>query len=87
MDILIIFVRIRPLGFFQLEVINFDYVTNILSVPLCIYVGFGEPVARAHVRACVRAYVKYTTQLNINFKKAGTKTKNEICAETNFTTE
>lgn len=55
MDILITFVRIRPLDLFQLAVINFDYVTHILSGPLCRYVGFGEPVARAHVlRACVR---------------------------------
>lgn len=54
MDILIIFVRIRPLGLFQLALINFDYLTNILSGPLCRYVGFGEPVARAHRRTCVR---------------------------------
>jgi len=70
---IITFVRIRPLGLIQLAVINFDYSTNILSGPLCRCVRFGEPGDLARVR--VRAHVKCTTQLNINFKKDGTKTK------------
>ena len=69
-----------------MAVINFDYLTNILSGPLCKYVIFGEPgPARTCVLGCKGVYVECTTQLNINFKKTGTKTKNETRAETNFT--